>query len=64
LAKNSRATHEKGIFPGTGNKSIPEKFAYNYPLGDHDGEGKSRREIKSSGNPLTPPPRSKELSHK
>jgi len=31
--------HEKGIFPGTGNKSIPEKFAYNYPLGDHDGEG-------------------------
>jgi len=31
--------HEKGIFPGTGYKSIPENFAYNYPLGDHDGEG-------------------------
>jgi len=31
--------HEKGIFPGTGNISVPENFAYNYPLGDHDGEG-------------------------
>jgi len=31
--------HEKGIFPGTGNSSTPEKFAYNYPLGDQDGEG-------------------------
>jgi acetoin utilization protein AcuC len=31
--------HEKGIFPGTGNISVPETFVYNYPLGDHDGEG-------------------------
>ena len=31
--------HEKGIFPGTGNKSIPEKFVFNYPLGDQDVEG-------------------------
>jgi acetoin utilization protein AcuC len=31
--------HEKGIFPGTGNSSIPEKFVYNYPLGDEGDEG-------------------------
>jgi acetoin utilization protein AcuC len=30
--------HEKGIFPGTGNICVPENFAYNYPLGDHDGQ--------------------------
>jgi acetoin utilization protein AcuC len=35
----SFSIHEKGIFPGTGNSSIPSKFAYNYPLGDQDGEG-------------------------
>jgi len=33
----SYSIHEKGIFPGTGNRSVPEKFVYNYPLG-HDGE--------------------------
>jgi acetoin utilization deacetylase AcuC-like enzyme len=31
--------HEKGIFPGTGNKSIPEKLVYNYPLGADGIEG-------------------------
>jgi acetoin utilization protein AcuC len=31
--------HEKGIFPGTGNSSIPQKFVYNYPLGDAGDEG-------------------------
>jgi acetoin utilization protein AcuC len=35
----SFSIHEKGIFPGTGNKSIPEKFVYNYPLGDQDSDG-------------------------
>ena len=35
----SYSIHEKGIFPGTGNSSIPEKFVFNYPLGDLDGEG-------------------------
>jgi acetoin utilization deacetylase AcuC-like enzyme len=37
----SYSIHEKGIFPGTGNCSVPEKFVYNYPLGDHNGEGDS-----------------------
>ena len=31
--------HEKGIFPGTGNTSVPEKSVYNYPLGDLGSEG-------------------------
>ena len=31
--------HERGIFPGTGNKSIPEKLVYNYPLGAEGTEG-------------------------
>jgi acetoin utilization protein AcuC len=31
--------HEKGIVPGTGNKSIPEKLVYNYPLGADGTEG-------------------------
>jgi acetoin utilization protein AcuC len=31
--------HEKGIFPGTGYKSIPEKLVYNYPLGAEGTEG-------------------------
>ena len=31
--------HEKGIFPGTGNTSVPEKNVYNYPLGDQGSEG-------------------------
>jgi acetoin utilization protein AcuC len=31
--------HEKGIFPGTGNASVPEKNVYNYPLGDQGSEG-------------------------
>ena len=35
----SFSIHEKGIFPGTGNSSIPEKFVYNYPLGDEGDEG-------------------------
>jgi len=35
----SFSIHEKGIFPGTGNSSIPEKFVYNFPLGDSGGEG-------------------------
>ena len=35
----SYSIHEKGIFPGTGNSSSSEKFVYNYPLGDQDGEG-------------------------
>ena len=35
----SFSIHEKGIFPGTGNSSIPEKFVYNYPLGDEGEEG-------------------------
>ena len=35
----SFSIHEKGIFPGTGNSSFPEKFVYNFPLGDEDGEG-------------------------
>jgi acetoin utilization protein AcuC len=35
----SFSIHEKGIFPGTGNSSIPEKFAHNFPLGDESGEG-------------------------
>jgi acetoin utilization deacetylase AcuC-like enzyme len=35
----SYSIHEKGIFPGTGNSSIPEKFVYNFPLGDQEGEG-------------------------
>lgn len=28
--------HERGIFPGTGNESYPEKNAYNYPLGSQE----------------------------
>lgn len=28
--------HEKGIFPGTGNESEPQKKVYNYPLGSRD----------------------------
>lgn len=35
----SFSIHEKGIFPGTGNSSIPEKFVYNYPLGVGGTEG-------------------------
>jgi acetoin utilization protein AcuC len=35
----SYSIHEKGIFPGTGNSSIPEKFVYNYPLGVEGDEG-------------------------
>jgi len=35
----SFSIHEKGIFPGTGNSSIPEKFVYNYPLGVEGDEG-------------------------
>jgi len=35
----SYSIHEKGLFPGTGNFSIPEKFVYNYPLGQDGGEG-------------------------
>jgi acetoin utilization protein AcuC len=35
----SYSIHEKGIFPGTGNRSIPEKFVYNYPLGSEGEEG-------------------------
>jgi acetoin utilization protein AcuC len=35
----SYSIHEKGIFPGTGMSSIPEKFVYNYPLGDEGDEG-------------------------
>jgi acetoin utilization protein AcuC len=35
----SYSIHEKGIFPGTGNSSIPEKFVYNYPLGDEGDDG-------------------------
>jgi acetoin utilization protein AcuC len=35
----SYSIHEKGIFPGTGNSSIPEKFVYNYPLGNEGEEG-------------------------
>ena len=35
----SFSIHENGIFPGTGNKSTPEKFVYNFPLGDESGEG-------------------------
>jgi acetoin utilization protein AcuC len=35
----SYSIHEKGIFPGTGNSSIPEKFVYNYPLGCEGDEG-------------------------
>ena len=35
----SFSIHEKGIFPGTGNSSIPEKFVHNFPLGDESGEG-------------------------
>jgi len=35
----SYSIHEKGIFPGTGNISIPEKFVYNFPLGDEGNEG-------------------------
>ena len=37
----SYSIHENGIFPGTGDCSIPEKFVYNYPLGDQNGEGDS-----------------------
>jgi acetoin utilization protein AcuC len=35
----SYSIHEKGIFPGTGNSSIPEKLVYNFPLGDEFGDG-------------------------
>lgn len=35
----SYSIHEKGIFPGTGNSSIPEKFVYNFPLGGEGDEG-------------------------
>ena len=35
--------HEKGIFPGTGNTSIPEKYVFNYPLGDNAGEGEAEK---------------------
>jgi len=35
----SFSIHEKGIFPGTGNSSVPEKFVYNFPLGDEGEEG-------------------------
>jgi acetoin utilization protein AcuC len=35
----SFSIHEKGIFPGTGNNSIPEKLVYNYPLGAEGTEG-------------------------
>ena len=35
----SFSIHEKGIFPGTGNSSKPEKFVYNFPLGVESGEG-------------------------
>jgi acetoin utilization protein AcuC len=35
----SFSIHEKGIFPGTGNSSIPQKSVYNYPLGDQGTEG-------------------------
>jgi len=35
----SFSIHEKGIFPGTGNNSIPEKIVYNYPLGAESTEG-------------------------
>lgn len=31
--------HEKGIFPGTGNLSIPDQHVYNYPLGNQGPEG-------------------------
>ncbi len=35
----SFSIHENGIFPGTGDKSIPEKHVYNYPLGSEGTEG-------------------------
>jgi acetoin utilization protein AcuC len=35
----SFSIHEKWIFPGTGNNSIPEKLVYNYPLGAEGTEG-------------------------
>jgi acetoin utilization protein AcuC len=35
----SFSIHERGIFPGTGDKSIPEKLVYNYPLGAEGTEG-------------------------
>jgi acetoin utilization protein AcuC len=35
--------HEKGIFPGTGNNSIPEMLVYNYPLGDLGTDGESEK---------------------
>ena len=35
----SFSIHEKGIFPGTGNNSTPEKLVYNYPLGAEGTEG-------------------------
>ena len=35
----SYSIHEKGIFPGTGNSSIPEKYVHNFPLGDSGDEG-------------------------
>jgi acetoin utilization protein AcuC len=35
----SYSIHEKGIFPGTGNSSIPEKHVYNFPLGDEGDAG-------------------------
>jgi acetoin utilization protein AcuC len=31
--------HEKGIFPGTGNESEPQKKVYNYPLDSRDNQG-------------------------
>ena len=36
--------HQDGIFPGTGNKSYPEKNVYNYPLGSHYPDGNTNKD--------------------
>jgi len=36
--------HQDGIFPGTGNKSYPEKNVYNYPLGSDYPDGNTNKD--------------------
>ena len=36
--------HQEGIFPGTGNKSYPEKNVYNYPLGSDYPDGNTNKD--------------------
>jgi acetoin utilization protein AcuC len=36
--------HQDGIFPGTGNKSYPEKNVYNYPLGSDYLDGNTNKD--------------------